>query len=573
MLWHICARTFLLVLLCAVSTVVAGNGLIAAQSTVTIQVLSLASWRGQLEPLQPGLGGAATLAAYWQADRDFNPNAVTLGTGESFGTSPPISNAFEDRPTIEALNAMGLDADTLGDNNFDSGLDSLQRLVNMADFPVVSANLKNLQANLTDVQPYSLLTVGGIRAAIIGVTNPASRSLVFPGNFGTIELSDPGVAAMQARLSAAEAGAEVFILITEMGVSEVDGQITNGPLIDLATAVSGFDLVLGGDGDFDYQGRVNGALVVQSRSRGASYARTTLLFDTNDRKVGAASTEFVVPLSAGIQPDKSLDSLVASYRTQLAGQLSQILANSMAGISSSDACGEPSGRTCESLAGDVIADAMRQTYETDFALINAGAIRADLTCESSSPVGFCPEFSPPPFPITAGQIEASLPFGNLAAVTEVSGAEIKAYLENSVAVLPEPDGRFAQVSGLCFLYDISKPPGARILAATRHTAEAGCSAISLDLSSTARYSLTTNDFIAAGGDGYQAITADNRDLLTQVMKLYLESREVLNPGLQQRITCTSSGDVKCPSGSSTSTANFAGVVSPPTTGDAGLVDP
>ena len=94
--------------------------------------------------------------------------------------------------------------------------------------------------------------------------------------------------------------------------------------------------------------------------------------------------------------------------------------------------------------------------------------RAALTCPpTDSPTDFCPSFIPPPFPITRGQVLTVLPFGNVAVTLTVNGAELKTMLENGVSSMPGVNGRFPQVSGLCFTYNIENPVGSRVLSAVR----------------------------------------------------------------------------------------------------------
>jgi 2',3'-cyclic-nucleotide 2'-phosphodiesterase (5'-nucleotidase family) len=136
------------------STPLSLPGARASEPAVDIKLLSVASWLGQIEPVTTGdgrsLGGAALLGAYWQAQRDASTLAV--GTGNSFGSSPPISNLFSDRPAKEAMNLIGFDVDTLGNDNFDHGIDYLQRAIDSASFDFVAANLEGLQDNLRGVE-------------------------------------------------------------------------------------------------------------------------------------------------------------------------------------------------------------------------------------------------------------------------------------------------------------------------------------------------------------------------------------------------------------------------------------
>src|SRR4029079_26856 len=134
-------------------------------------------------------------------------------------------------------------------------------------------------------------------------------------------------------------------------------------------------------------------------------------------------------------------------------------------------------------------------YGTDFALTNSGGLRADLTCPPGAtdpnPQDFCAgtgsdNVYPVPdasgrYPITRGQVLGVLPFGNVSATLTINGAELKDYLETAVSSLPTvTNGRFGQVSGLCFTFDIEGAPatfavngimnpgtGSRVLSAVR----------------------------------------------------------------------------------------------------------
>jgi 5'-nucleotidase len=133
--------------------------------------LNVSDWHAQLDPVN-GVGGAAVLSSYWKADRARNPNSLTLTAGDAFGASPPLSGFFDEEPAVKAMNLMGFDADTLGNHNFDRGTEHLQRMVDLADFSYVSANLRNVHRELRGVAPFRIFRVGKIKVAVIGVTNP-----------------------------------------------------------------------------------------------------------------------------------------------------------------------------------------------------------------------------------------------------------------------------------------------------------------------------------------------------------------------------------------------------------------
>ncbi len=243
----------------------------ATLQPVEIQFLNVSDWHAQLDPLfvfgEGTFGGAAELSAFWMADRMDNPNTLTLTAGDAFGASPPLSSFFDEEPAVQAMNLMGFDVDTFGNHNFDKGITHLQQMINLADFQYVSANLKNLDDNLLGVKPFEIFDMDGIKVAVIGITNPEAPTLVFPGNFGTIEVTDPVNAAQEARTAAKTEGAQIFVAITHLGVTSFDGEGNPvGPLIDFANNVVGFDIIFGDHTDVQFGGMINETLVVENRS-------------------------------------------------------------------------------------------------------------------------------------------------------------------------------------------------------------------------------------------------------------------------------------------------------------------
>jgi 2',3'-cyclic-nucleotide 2'-phosphodiesterase (5'-nucleotidase family) len=362
-----------------------------------------------------------------------------------------------------------------------------------------------------------------------------------------------------------------------MGVTETPGA---GPLLDLAEELDGFDVILGNGYSTNFSAVINGAQVVAGMNRGQYYGRTSLQFDTTAQKVMSIKTDFVQPLVANVTPVASIAATLDVYRGELAAKLSHTIATSTSVVAEGDACGNLLGRTCESITGDVVGDALRAAYGADVAITNAGAMRSSLTCPTvDSSADFCPPYSGLPAPITEGQVQAILPFSNFAAVATVSGAELKAMLENGVSTVLDVAGRFPQVSGICFWYDISRAPGSRIVSAVKQGADGACDGAAVDFSAGASYVLATNDFVAAGGDGYAALDdVSLRERLDIVVSRYLADLESITPRIEGRINCLGaacprlleSAALPLPSSSGTSGGSGGPVVRPPATGDGGL---
>jgi 2',3'-cyclic-nucleotide 2'-phosphodiesterase (5'-nucleotidase family) len=437
---------------------------------------------------------------------------------------------------------MGTDVSALGNHNFDKGVDHLQEMVDLAQYTYLGANLfdedGNLQTDVDGIEPYKIFHFPGIKVAVIGVTNEEAPTLVFPGSFGNIVIGDAAEAAQTTRDELARKGVDVFILVAHKGLRTTNPP--TGELIDLANSVQGFDLILGDHTDVQYSDTINGALVVENRSKGRTYSRISLTVKAGRGGVLTKSVEFIDPVSADVTPDPAVEALLQPFRDQLGPILNTFVGDSTVAIPRADACGNSDGRLCESLVGNVTTDALRLTYDTDFAITNSGGLRASLTCPTSDvATDFCPPFTPPPYPITQGQVLTVLPFGNVVATATVDGAELKLFLENGVSSMPGANGRFAQVSGLCFTYNIDASPGSRVTGAVRQAADGTCTGDVVDLSAASSYTLAINDFMASGGDGYPVVIdrATTREFMDQVLAAHIEAAGTISPSIEGRITC------------------------------------
>jgi 2',3'-cyclic-nucleotide 2'-phosphodiesterase (5'-nucleotidase family) len=505
------------------------------------------------------VGGVAFLAPWFDRFRaEARGETLLVTAGDAIGATPPISSEFGDLPAIEAMNALGFSADALGNHNFDVGAAHMfENLAPVADFPYLSVNLVPTRADATPVAgdppflPSVLLEHDGVTAGLIGFSNPDIPELTRPGALGPYRVIDPvePINAEAARLR--QQGANVVIAMGHMGAT--GGTITDptGPVVKVADQLQGVDVVVGDHTDVQVSAvRPNGTLLIENRSKGVMFTRVRLVVDSQTGQLVYHTADHHRPWNIGVTPDQQLGAMVEQLTVDLAPVLGQVIGSAVQPIPRADACGMETGRTCESLIGNIITDALRTTYGTDFAITNSGGIRADLTCP---PEGgeFCPEDAGE-FPITEGQVLTMLPFGNVAVTAELSGAEVKAMLEAGVTDMPEVSGAFPQVSGLCFTYDIGAEPGSRVTSAVRQGADGTCTDEAIDLSDAARYTIATNDFTASGGDDYPDILArtDSRDILAAVVSAYVAGEsplslpgEPLDPAIQGRIVCEGEG---CP---------------------------
>ncbi|HEV8682376.1 MAG TPA: 5'-nucleotidase C-terminal domain-containing protein, partial [Actinomycetota bacterium] len=330
---------------------------------------------------------------------------------------------------------------------------------------------------------------------------------------------------------------------------------------DLADDVQNVDAVIGDHTDFQVMDtRDNGVLVVENRSKGIRFTRVRLIVDTAADDVVYMTADFHKPWNIGVTPDPQIQARIDELNAQLAPILNTVVGSATKRIPRDDQCGNTAGRTCESLVGNVTTDAMRSTYSSigvQFAITNSGGLRAELTCPTTDNANdFCPAslypFPAGEFPITRGQVLTVLPFGNIVVTLDVNGTELKTMLENGVSQMPQANGRFPEVSGLCFTYDIALPAGSRVLSAVMADAAGNCTTTPVNLTASATYKIAENDFMVTGGDGYPNFSsrATSQNIMDQVLADYVTASSPLSPFVKAapdgRINCADSNGSAAP---------------------------
>jgi len=545
-------------------------------------ILQISDYHGQIVPLSEAadtlsgggaanpsfaIGGAAFLKPWFDLYRaESSGGSLTLAGGDSVGATPPIANFFEDTPVFPIMNMMGFTSDGLGNHNFDRGQEYLRTtLIPLAAFPFLSANIVDPGTGKPPAEwkPSAIFEFDGFKLGVVGFSNEDLTALIFPGNLDPFVVTD-SLAAVNAEAAKLRSKGKVNAVIAIGHEGATGGTLASptGPLVDLADNVVNVDAVLGDHSDFQVLAtRPNGVLVTENRSKGIRFTRIRLVVDTNTKKVVYKTADFHKPWNIGMTPDPAIQAEIDALNTELAPFLTPLVGHSTVVIPRADACGQSAGRTCESLVGDLTADAMRLTYATDFAITNSGGLRADLTCPTTdNPSDFCPAnlypFALNQFPITRGQVLGVLPFGNLVATVEVSGVELKTMLENGVSRMPAVDGRFPQVSGLCFDFEIEAAAGSRVGNVRYANPDGTCSANTVDLGAGTTYLIAENDFMSTGGDGYPNFYFAGRvtalDYMDVVVADHITAASPVSPAIQARIHCVDpnpGAGNNCPAGS------------------------
>lgn len=485
------ACLLLLVLLCRPA--------FAAAEATTLTILHLNDLHGWLLPHRtaagmPEEGGAARLAAL--VSRERTPTTLFLAGGDLMqGTN--LSNLSAGRPVIEVLSRMGLDASALGNHEFDSGLEALRERAAEASFPFLAANV----AGAGIWRPSLVRAVGPLRVALFGLTTEETPVTTHPRNVPGLTFL-PAVDTARRQVALLRPQADVVILLSHLGFEEDER---------LAAAVPGIDVIVGGHTHTKVERpvRVGGTLILQAFERGTLLGRLDLAVE--DGKV-TGSAYRLIPVTAAAGEDAAVAAIVERYRQRLDERLGEVVGSAAAAFDGT----HDLLRSRETPLGNLVADAVRAAAGADVALVNGGAIRA------GTPAGA----------VTLGALYDILPFDSWVISFALSGRELREALENGVGRLPSRDGRFPQVSGLSFVVDPREPAGRRVSAVTVGGAP---------LEETRRYLVATNDFLAAGGDGYamftgrEAVYNDAGRYLRDVLADWWRRAGTITPAVEGRI--------------------------------------
>jgi 2',3'-cyclic-nucleotide 2'-phosphodiesterase (5'-nucleotidase family) len=569
---------------------------------VDIQILNVSDWHGNLDPASAN-GGAWNISAMWKQDRLAYPT-LTLTAGDDFGAAPPLSGFFDEVPAVQAQRLMGIQVNTFGNHNFDTGLTHLQAMIDLARAPstgaagahpgkpfhYVAANLKNLNGNLKHVDPLEFLWVGKVKVAVIGIVNEEAPTLVSPGNFGTITVTDGVAATIKWARFARLFGADVVLVITHKGMNTVSPP--TGALADFANALPKglVDVVVGDHTNIQYSGSTpNGVLYHENLSFGNGYAKTMLNVTPGFRgKVNSKSVTFVTPGPAGALStdktsctgagatatfcDQDIVTMLVPYRGLLAAALDGTIGTTTQPFDR----GGNIERRKEMPLGDLLADGLRSVYGVDIGYYTGGSIRSQFPACGYAPVNTalnrgnwdathttvvtCAGYGAgTPYDLTKGDVYTVLPFGNNIVTRTVTGTQLWQTLENGVSLCPNPitststcAGRFPQVSGIKFTFNTANATGCTgseiapitwACVPSRITAVTKSDGTPIPYDGTT-YTFATTDFTNNGGDSYTMLhdgVGVSRDRDANAFLTYIST---IGPALDpttmilDRITCT-----------------------------------
>ncbi len=475
-------------------------------------------------------------------DPDLSDRTFIVHAGDHVGATPPESALLQDEPSISFLNILanrycryedrreerdrrrGWDdheakedrrdrrmhpkcnlVGTPGNHEFDEGKDELFRLLNGgnhpagpflespyrgARYPSVSSNVVEEKTGKPILPPFVIKQVNGVRIAFIGAVLKETPTIVTPSGVAGLKFLDEVDSINRyVRWLQMTEGIHTFVVLihqggrqtTYEGPTQPGGLINGQDIVNIVTRLDDdVDVVVSGHTHSFTNALLknqNGAeiLVTQAFSSSTAYGDIDLMIDKHTRDVVAKSAAIVTTFAdagPGLTPDPHVTELVAQAQAKVAPLVNRVIGDAATELVRAE---NPAG---ESSLGNLIADAQRAALETDFAFMNPGGIRADLSAGS----------------VTYGELFTIQPFGNSLVRMDLTGQQIYELLNQQWVNQPFP--RILKTSGLTYTWDNNRPIGDRIVDVRRN---------GTPIDRQATFSVTVNSFMAAGGDNFRVL--------------------------------------------------------------------
>ncbi|KAM9156279.1 5'-nucleotidase [Pangshura tecta] len=489
-------------------------------------------------------GGVARRYTKVREIRATHPNVLLLDAGDQYQGTVWFSY-FKGREVVRFMNLLGYDAMALGNHEFDNGLDGLlDPLLKNVNFSILSANIQASRSIAPRIagyfQPYKILHVGSEKIGIVGYTTKETSFLSNPGK--DIYFEDE-IEALQPHVDK----------LTTLGVNKIIALGHSGFTVDqkIAQKVRGVDVVIGGHtntflytgpppssempaGNYPFLVKSDDGRqvpVVQAYAFGKYLGYLNVTFDDQGNVIKTSGNPIL--LNSSIPEDRVLKEEVDKWKIQLNNFSSQVIGKTIVYLNgTSQAC-----RFQECNLGNLICDATiynnlkHQDENTwnhvSMCIINGGGIRSPIDEHNNNGT------------ITMEDLLAVLPFGSTFDLIELKGSTLKEAFEHGVRRHGQGTGELLQVGGIHVVYDLSRPPGSRVV-----SIEVLCTAcrvpayVPLQMDET--YKVILPSFLQQGGDGYsmlknKSLSHYQGDLDVEVVSTYISRMGHVYPAVEGRV--------------------------------------
>jgi 5'-nucleotidase len=484
----------------------------AAEAGTQVQLLNITDFHGRISD------AGTQVASVVEEQRDaFESKGGTgmLSAGDNIGASPYNSSSAKDTPTLDVLNAIGVQASAVGNHEFDRGTKDLtNRVVDEADFPYLGANVydKGTEDVVDGLDEYSIVDVDGVKVAVIGVVTKETSALVSPSGISDIEFGDPTDAVNRVAEDIDELPEDeqpdMTVVEAHLGATSTesleDAEASNTEFKKLVTkADASIDVLFTGHTHVPYSftAPVPGDSdrtrpVLEAGNYGAYVGQVQLTADGD----GNWTTD-----KAGL-----IDTKEKSYDSPVVDEVEKIIADAdeAAKVPGSVVHGKITeditratkdgneDRGAESTLGNLVADALKdgvddsQLKKADFGITNPGGLRTDLLCDHIYNKEEKCE-------VTAAELNEVLPFANDHGVVTMKGKDVMGLFEEQW----QPEGarnsflHLGISDELDVVYDSYADRG-------KHVKSVKVNGKTIDPDKD--YRVATLSFLAAGGDNFSS---------------------------------------------------------------------
>jgi 5'-nucleotidase len=505
----------------------------AHAAPIDIQILATNDFHGRLLANGSEAGAAQFAGAVAQLEST-NPNTIFAAAGDLIGASTFESFIQKDKPTLDALNAAGLDVSAAGNHEFDQGYGDLVNRV-MAPFNAttnpyggalwqyIAANVRKKSDNsyaLPDITSRTpdandtsdggtwTTSVGGVEVGFIGGVTEELSSLVSPAGIADIKISSI-IAETNAAADRLKAdGADMVVLLVHEGAPTTalaDASTNDNVFSRIVNGVDGdVSAIISGHTHLAYNHVINGRPVVSAGQYGSNLNQLVFSVDPVTDEVTLKSNAIVAASSLPITDQAAIDKkaevkAIVDAAVARADVLGAVELGKLAGPFGRArlADGTTENRGGESTLGNLVAEVQRWATSTpeaggaQIAFMNPGGLRQDMVGNNAG--GY-------PATLTYKQAAVVQPFANTLFNMKMTGAQIKTVLEqqwqrdDKGAVPSRPFLRLGTSEGFLATYDASRREGDRVTSMSLNGKA---------IEPATSYSVTVNSFLASGGDNFR----------------------------------------------------------------------
>ncbi|MCF7452532.1 bifunctional UDP-sugar hydrolase/5'-nucleotidase UshA [Vibrio sp. A1-1] len=458
-----------------------------------------------------GMAARHTLIESIRAEVEAKGGETILLSGGDINTGVPESDMQDAVPDFVGMNLLGYDAMAVGNHEFDNSLDILDMQAELADFPMLAANIYKKDTNERYFDPYKVFTINGLKIAVIGLTTQDTAKLVNPDNVSNIHFEDPQVEIKKV-LKEIEENEKVDLVFatTHMGHYQDGNNGSEAPGdVKLARSLEEgqLDAIIGGHsqnpvcmepgtneyadfkpGDDCAPDQQKGTWIIQAHEWGKYVGRAD--FEYYDGKLHLANYALIPVnllddndevIGERIQQDATVKALLLPYQQQGQELLDEKISNTTGKLEGD----RNVVRSQQTNLGHLLGEAYR-TYKTvgaDFGVMNSGGVRDSIQDGD----------------ITYRDVLTVQPFGNFVTKATMTGKEVKEYLD-VVATKSAGSGAYAQLDNITL--DVNCDAGSVTITDINNKG--------FDLDAT--YTFSVISFSAAGGDNYPIIDVQSTQL-------------------------------------------------------------